>query len=481
METNSENNDLQSSERKSIPVKSTIIGLLIVVGVVAFVFFECIISTPSLHSKKAKKISDKGRVEVSVGDIVSFDYIDSADSSIKENSNEWIVLSVEDNRALVIKTEPYEEKRVRYDTAVRMRLEKDFLGPYFNCLYESLDTNRIQQINDETIFLLSWSELLEYVDSDNQPVFSPEDYTRFFVDSHSILYFSPVMWIFTDSIEERYERAISLSEAGFVEEAYDMFSSMKGYKESNDYCKKLSVDVREKRYNQTLDDIKNGTVDINVAKIGDVILLGRYIQYNEFGVLPIRWIVLDEKDGNLLVLCEKALALLPYHNERLNDSSHIIWKNSTIRQFLKDDFSHQAFNTDEVSIIQDTPVITNDYFGDGSYDAVETTDKLFLLSFEEVQKYIDSINLSCEPSEYACKKLIKPMQYCDWWLRTTMHNTGSHYIDERNGAYYIDESNGMDYNPSLNVVTWDGCHFEAGSNIYFDPYAVRPAMWISRE
>ena len=109
------------------------------------------------------------------------------------------------------------------------------------------------------------------------------------------------------------------------------------------------------------------------AKIGDMIYLGNSPESGE----DILWFVLDENElrGSKLLLSMYGLETKAYHHD--NDAT---WKSSDIRAYLNGEFMEKAFSQEVADKIVSTVV--------DSYGSYSTSDKVFLLSEPEVDKYL---------------------------------------------------------------------------------------------
>ena len=110
---------------------------------------------------------------------------------------------------------------------------------------------------------------------------------------------------------------------------------------------------------------------------------------------PIKWRVLDPSTG--LVMAETILDSQAYNNYLLYSSSECYgdasktyyannWEHSSIRKWLNNDFLNTAFSTEEQNNIKETTLSTPAYSTSYSkYDSADTLDKVFLLSYTDVQ------------------------------------------------------------------------------------------------
>lgn len=203
---------------------------------------------------------------------------------------------------------------------------------------------------------------------------------------------------------------------------------------------------------------------------GKVVTLGRYEQDNDLtnGAEAIEWIVLDIRDGRALLLSKYALDCCVYDPHY---PSNVTWAECALEDWLNDDFYNAAFDAGEQAKIADTKVITADNPVHHTIGGAEVTDKVFLLSMEDVTNedfgFINSYNADsarwCLPTAYAiargCNCLWSPNDAnhgcCWWWLRTPGN-----------------------YNRSVSGVDSGGGVDPTGYAIDDDGNGVRPAMWI---
>lgn len=222
------------------------------------------------------------------------------------------------------------------------------------------------------------------------------------------------------------------------------------------------------------------TVNAATTNVGDVITFGKYEQDNNLsnGSEEIEWIVLDKKDGKLLLLSKWAL-----DNKSVCDGPYdsAIWETSKIRLWLNNDFYNAAFSTEEQDNIFTSQITNEDggpfyqsssegdieYYVDGGND---TEDKVFLLSQDEIETYISAEDRICFATDYAIANGAWTVQKDGipelvaifdkdstlWWTRSI--GTGD------SGAIY---------------VTYDGTVESSMSGSA--SLSVRPAIWVDEQ
>ncbi|MCL2678031.1 MAG: InlB B-repeat-containing protein [Clostridiales bacterium] len=191
------------------------------------------------------------------------------------------------------------------------------------------------------------------------------------------------------------------------------------------------------------------------------------------GILPgtsiglggIYWLVLEVRGGKALVISDEILETRAYNGEYVGE---ITWENCSLRGYLNGEFFDNTFSAAEKEMIVPTQVKNDDNQWFGTAGGNDTSDKIFLLSLEEVVKYFgDSGQLANRPGslsyindQYNSARIAKNMSgnASWWWLR-------SPGLDSGRAAY----------------VNVDG-----RVNVYGGPVnrangGVRPALWINLE
>ncbi len=203
--------------------------------------------------------------------------------------------------------------------------------------------------------------------------------------------------------------------------------------------------------------------DFSVLKKGDVFAFGAYEQDNDLynDKEPVDWIVLDIDNGELLALARYPLDAHIYHE----NFTEVTWADSTLRAWMNNEFMHELFTEDEINILVNKDLKNKDNPMYGSSGGIDTQDKVFLLSLDDVlnPKYGFSSdpkdrddNRSCTATKYANTSARRAAELTDPWLL---------------------RSPGMDGLTAAFVYNSGEVAVEGGIVCYFSAY-LRPAIWV---
>ena len=241
----------------------------------------------------------------------------------------------------------------------------------------------------------------------------------------------------------KYKKAIKLMDSGDYESAYTLLTEL-DYKDSAQKAEEILSKCP------------------NCAKVGDYFTFGSYEQDNDTtnGKENIEWLVLDKQDDKILIISKYALDSVPYNEEYESTT----WKKCTLRKWLNETFYKAAFNSSEQGMIKSTTVTADVNPEYSTYPGNDTTDKVFLLSINEANKYFSSDDARmCVPTDYAIAQgaytsdsnTVDGKATCWWWLRSP-GRISSRAADVRS----------------------DGGVICSGYDVNYDSFCVRPALWI---
>lgn len=155
------------------------------------------------------------------------------------------------------------------------------------------------------------------------------------------------------------------------------------------------------------------------------------------------WRVLDKKKDQVLLIKDKAIGSLAFDNGEAK-AKFVTWATSSARNWLNTTFLEENFLDGERTLLADTAVknAANPTYGTAAGE--DTTDKVFLLSYDEVEKYTEALHET---------------ESC-WWLRTPGAN-------ENTMCFVYRDKTVMDYG----YTVWSG-----NTKI-----TIKPAVWVNVE
>lgn len=186
---------------------------------------------------------------------------------------------------------------------------------------------------------------------------------------------------------------------------------------------------------------------------------------------PISWFVIAESPDRVLLLSEYILEA----NIFGKDEEQARWENSFVREWLNEAFYNLAFSEPEKEQILPTACrnAPNPIYGVDS--GKDTVDKVFLLSSEEVERYIaHNYEITDQPTDYAQGHMRGGLEPGGWWLRTS----GCH---RKNACYsfhkYIntEKPNSVDYEGISISINYEASVDEYWRNMFM---GIRPAIYV---
>lgn len=236
-------------------------------------------------------------------------------------------------------------------------------------------------------------------------------------------------------------------------------------------------------YIQYEEEYYSGPADCHIvnARIREYVKLGTYEQDDNesTGKEPIEWLVLTQDNEKMLVVSKYCLDYLRYPDDW---TSNISWEKSSLRSYLNSDFINNTFSAEEqqnIILTKNSNVASEDYYS--TVDGNPTQDRVFLLSIDEVQKYLPA-STSSESSKRAYGT-----DYLYNILQKNQYYGNVENSDPVNWALRADidtQKNDAGVGRPREMVVYDSqiqCMITTGA--MRDPdgplSVVRPAMWIS--
>lgn len=211
-----------------------------------------------------------------------------------------------------------------------------------------------------------------------------------------------------------------------------------------------------------------------------VVSFGRYETEKQAGVRqPLAWYVLEKQEDRCLLLCRDVIECLQYDRDCGGD---LLYRDSLIRKWLNETFPGLAFEREEEEMILETDVRCIKILNHEEHlhltrqvmDDTAVRDKVFLLSDEELKRYIpEEKEMAAMPTGHALRSgvvdLIVHSADTDffrlagaarWWMRDLYMGDRKRECRAQTGSWFGGISSFPTDAPGIGV---------------------RPALWIRRE
>ena len=212
---------------------------------------------------------------------------------------------------------------------------------------------------------------------------------------------------------------------------------------------------------------------INVDNV-DSVFFGNYYFDNSNEKNKIEWVVLDiDKQNKKALLLSKNILDNKCYND---DGNSCVWSDSSLRQFLNNDFYNNCFDDNEKEKIIETELKNedNDFYEMVSKGGEQTKDKIFCLSINEMCKYFGEGTKNSSGFEIGNIINSKPSKYA----LSVLNDEEKLFVDENDFSYYWLRSPGH-YQNTASVVDVDGVINTFGYSVDYKIIGIRPAMWVS--
>ena len=269
----------------------------------------------------------------------------------------------------------------------------------------------------------------------------------------------------------------------------EVFAGFANSAEFDNICKTYGID--RGAYNATNIGTYNAKVDV---KVGKTIKFGKYEQDgNEAnGPEDIEWIVLENDGKRVFVVSKYVLDGVMYHDSE----TAVNWETSYLRNWLNNDFFNNAFSETEKNEIPSVTLTNqaNTYYNKPAGN--NTTDKVFLLSLEEAEKYFGEYNyydnqyqfgynqnLICAPTQFAINqevdcKIFTEEDYNDKNFNKKLYGYSHDFVGSK-GCYWWLRGPVSEEDFWVCYVNAEGRTGEyVGFNVFCRGIGVRPAMYI---
>lgn len=407
------------------------------------------------------KIEATRTIECSVGDIITVgSYEQDNDLSNGAEPIEWQVLDIKDGKALLLSRYVLDSKlfdegmEARWsECSLRTWLNNDFMNTAFsdsqkgristtlvtadrNPLYSSTDPG--SSVNDK-MFLLSVDEVVNYFlghslysDFDyyfNRSISTTDTdyaYEKNKANEEKMVYRNgreANWWLRTVGNVKSFASVATSdgSDGSIFLMGYASNYLLQGVRPAMWYVidPKANTAYTELQCDET-EQSNNAGLSIDNAKPGDIITFGSYEQDNDLsnGKEPIEWVVLENNEDNVKVISKYILDAVPYHQY----NEEVQWKDSTIHEWLNNEFYNAAFSDEEKKKIQPHGELIPHYY-EKTWSNVYLWDLYDMVSYyggnvgyNENEEYYTSSKLKAEATPYA---LANGCENSYWWLEDT--------------------------------------------------------------
>ncbi len=216
-----------------------------------------------------------------------------------------------------------------------------------------------------------------------------------------------------------------------------------------------------------ISSLSNSSTPLDSAEVGDTVVYGSYEQdgKDSNGNEPIEWEVIAKEDDKILVISKYALDNTEYNEGRgawSNVYDPVTWETCSLRAWLNNEFLYEAFSDEEQQNIVDSALTTPEGWN-GVEAGNDTIDKVFVLSVEEAERYMNDEERMCQPTKYLESKGV--------------------YVEEdpsrgKGNVWWFLRTSGIGGERAL-IVIGDGVVHAISYNLptHYD-ITVRPALWI---
>ena len=333
----------------------------------------------------------------------------------------------------------YSTKNQEEANAIRYYLEKNGINTWM-APYDIPPGNTYAKVINQAIQQCSCCVLVLSNES-QQSMWVPREIERA-INYHKILI--PIS-IETVILNDEFELYISTNQIVNVGKIND---------NSTELQKILAV-IKETVGKTIVSQSDSNTKEENQSGLFDTMFFGSYYYGNQGETAPIEWIILKEENGRKLLLSKYIIDAVDYHEKGQVQS----WEECSIRTWLNTEFIKKSFSETEAACLIETRRDETRNLFYQTEDLKQCEDKVFLLSVEEIEKYLGTDKVAMGPvTPYALERGVFTQNAGLWWTCTPGDDFGMQtYIDTEGG------------------IAYEGCYQQRSE------VGLRPAMWINEE
>ena len=178
--------------------------------------------------------------------------------------------------------------------------------------------------------------------------------------------------------------------------------------------------------------------------------------------------MIDVQDGRTLIITKNVVELRTYNEQRIN----VTWETCTLRKYLNGEFL-QKFTAEDQRRIAETRIPNPNNLWYGTAGGNDTTDKIFLLSLEEVDRYFG------DSGDYQSKRRIGYGYVSDDKGHLFSNAHDSKRISKYNNETWWWWLRSPGYSNCAANVCHDGIVGVGGLDGRANVGGVRPALWLN--
>ena len=265
-------------------------------------------------------------------------------------------------------------------------------------------------------------------------------------------------------------------------------------------------EVFENVSKEMLEKIKRGAydcVDFDKAEIGDLVAIGEYeMSPGNDRMEPLKWRVIDKDGDRLFILCDKLIDSFSYnYNPDQTGLDKVTWENSSIRSFLNDPAGFlTCFSEEELAMMETThnenkaaneqllkywgsfedvgQATYSDMARQNKTDDPDTDEKVFLLSFQEVEKYFGEASEPSNDPDYPFSAMPRNEKWVAYVTKAVQDNGSGYYDHSTGGGAWMTRTLSTASEQFGNEVTYISGDGQVFNYFTYVPLFIRPAMWI---
>lgn len=219
----------------------------------------------------------------------------------------------------------------------------------------------------------------------------------------------------------------------------------------------------------SVEDLDNPVMEDGVST-WDCVYYGKYPQTlgsdGKFKNEPVKWRVLSKDGNDLFLMADKALDARFFQDSKIKTT----WENSETRRYINKYLLNRLFTSRELENVKLSKVNTPKNPKNGRSGGGDTEDKLYLLSYQEIQNRDYGFT-----ADYDKESDTRMISFTDYSYYKKTDNKVQ--VSENNKAYWYLRSPGA-HDQNVGIVWNNGWSDYNGTNVYHMKDAIVPVMHL---